>query len=139
MSMTNVNRNVVPVESSTTLTVPMLIDGKEILLQMLWNEQVAKGVLMGWTHVEPKNVQALNETTFLATYGAGIMANVIGAAIEKIRNWLGKPVVITCDEVTVAQLHHVWLLQQCNQPSGNWGIRPNHFEQNIRYTMLLGH
>ena len=63
----------------------------------------------GWvgTHVEPKNVQALNETTFLATYAAGIMADEIGAAIEKIKNWLGKPVVITCDEVTVAQLPHV--------------------------------
>ena len=28
--------------------------------------------------------------------------------IEKIKNWLGKPVVITCDEVTTAQLPHVF-------------------------------
>ena len=62
---------------------------------------------MGWTHVEPKNIQALNETTFLATYAAGILAEEIGAAIEKIENWLGKPVVITCNEVTAAQLPHV--------------------------------
>ena len=62
---------------------------------------------MGWTHVEPKNVQALNETTFLATYAASILAEEIGAAIEKIENWLGKLVVITCDEVTAAQLPHV--------------------------------
>ena len=62
---------------------------------------------MVWMHVEPKNVQDLNETTFLATYASGILAEEIGAAIEKIKNWLGKPVVITCDEVTTAQLPHV--------------------------------
>ena len=50
---------------------------------------------MGWMHVEPKNVQALKETTFFATYAAGILAEEIGAAIEKIENLLGKPVVIT--------------------------------------------
>ena len=58
-------------------------------------------------HLEPKNVKALNKTTFLATYAAGILAEEIGAAIEKIENWLGKPVVITCNEVTMAQLPHV--------------------------------
>ena len=35
------------------------------------------------------------------------MADEIGAAIEKIKNWLGKPVVITCNEVTMAQLPQV--------------------------------
>ena len=72
-----------------------------------------KEVLMGWTHVEPKNVQALNEATFLATYVSGILAEGIGAAIEKIENWLGKPVVITCDEITTAQLPHVLEHAQC--------------------------
>ena len=33
--MTNVNRNVVPMESNTILTVHVLIDGKEILPQAL--------------------------------------------------------------------------------------------------------
>ena len=37
----------------------------------------------------------------------GILAEEIGIAIERINNWLGKPIVITCDEVTMAQLHHV--------------------------------
>ena len=62
---------------------------------------------MGWTHVEPKNIQGLNKTTFLATYAAGILAEEIGAAIEKIENWLGKPEVITCNDIMVAQLPHV--------------------------------
>ena len=84
-----------------------MIDRKEILPQVLQNEEVAKGVLMGWTHVESKDVQALNETRFLATYAAGVMADEIRAAIEKIENWLGKLVVITCDEVTKVQLPHV--------------------------------
>ena len=107
MSMTNMNRNAVPMETSTTLMVCVLIDGKVILLQALQNEEVTKEVLMGWTHVEPKSVQNINETTFLATYAAGIMANEIGTAIEKIENWMGKLVVITCNEVTAAQLPHV--------------------------------
>ena len=59
---------------------------------------------MSWTHVAPRSVQALNETTFLATYASGILAEEIGAAVEKIENWLGKPVVITCDEVTTNAL-----------------------------------
>ena len=54
--------------------------------------------------MEPKRLQALNETTFLATFAAGILAEEFGVAIEKIDNWLGKPVVITCNEVTTVQL-----------------------------------
>ena len=57
--------------------------------------------------MEPKRLQALNETTFLAAFAAGILAEEIGITIEKIDNWLGKPVVITCNEVTSVQLPHV--------------------------------
>ena len=63
-----------------------------------------KGVLTGWTQVEPKRLQALNETTFLATYAGDILAEEIETTSEKIDNWLGKPIVIMCDEVTAAQL-----------------------------------
>ena len=101
--MANMNCNAMPMEANTTLMVCMLIDGKEILLQTLHNEQVAKGIITGWTNVEPKRLQALNETTFLATFAAGILAEEIGITIEKIDNWLGKPVVITCNEVTVVE------------------------------------
>ena len=87
--------------------VHILIDGKEILLHALRNEDVTKGILIGWTHVEPKSVHALNETTFLVTYSSSILAEDIGSVIEKIDEWLGKPVVITCDEVTTAQLPYV--------------------------------
>ena len=34
----------------------------------------------------------------------GILADDIGSAIEKTDEWLGKPVVITSDEVTATQL-----------------------------------
>ena len=40
-------------------------------------------------------------------YAAGILTEEIEAAIENIKNWLGKLVVITCDEVTAVQLPHV--------------------------------
>ena len=93
--MANMNHNAMPTDANTTLMVCILIDGKEILLQALYNEEVVKGVITGWTNVEPKRLQALNETTFLATFAAGILAEEIGIAIEKIDNWLGKPVVIT--------------------------------------------
>ena len=77
------------------------------LLHVLQSEDVAKGVLMDWTHVEPRCVQAFNETTFLVTYASGILADEIETAVEKIKTWLGKPVVITCDEVTTTQLPQV--------------------------------
>ena len=77
-----------------------MIDGREILPDVIWNEDVAKGVLIGGTHVEPRSVHALNETTLLVTYSSGILAKEIGTAIEKIDEWLGKPVVITCNPVT---------------------------------------
>ena len=100
--MANLNQNAMPMEANMTWTVCVLVNGKEILLQALHNEEVRKGVLTGWTNVKPKRLQALNETTFLATYAVGILAKEIGTAIERINNWLGKPVVITCDEVTTA-------------------------------------
>ena len=90
-------------EPVTTLTVHVLIDGREILPDVFQNEDVAKGVLLSGTHVEPRSVHALNETTFLVTYSSGILAEEIGTAIEKIDEWLGKP-VITCEEVTTAHL-----------------------------------
>ena len=64
-------------------------------------------MLAGWMNVEPKRLQALNEITFLAIYAAGILAEEIRTAIEKINNCLGKPVIITCNEVTTVQLPHV--------------------------------
>ena len=94
-------------KANTTFMVCLLIDGKEILPEALHNEEVAKGVITGWTNVEPKRLQVVNETTFLATFAVGILAEEIGVAIEKIDNWLHKPVVITCNEVTAVQLPHV--------------------------------
>ena len=67
---------------------------------------------MSWIHVEPRSVQDLNETTFLVTYASGILAEEIGSPDEKIENWLGKPVIITCDEVTTTTLPQVI---QCSQ------------------------
>ena len=37
-------------------------------------------------------------------YSSGVLVDEIGSAIEKIDEWLGKLVVITCDGVTTAQL-----------------------------------
>ena len=62
-----------------------------------WNEDVVKRVLIDGTHVKPRSVHALNETRFPVTYSSGILADEIGTAIEKIDEWLGKPVVITCN------------------------------------------
>ena len=62
---------------------------------------------MIWNHVESRAIHVLNETTFLVTYLSVILADEIGSDIEKIDEWLVKPVVITCDEVTTAQLPQV--------------------------------
>ena len=105
--MTNMNMNAVLTELVTMMLVCILIDRREILPHALQKEDVAKGVLMSWMHMEPGSVQAPNETTFLVTYATSILAEEIGAAVEKIENWLGKTVVITCDEVTTTQLPQV--------------------------------
>ena len=47
MSMANMNCNAMPAEVNTTLMVCVLINGKEILLQALCNEEVTKGVITG--------------------------------------------------------------------------------------------
>ena len=82
--MANMNHNAMPTEANTTLMVCTLIDGKEILPQALGNEEIAKGVITGWTNVEPKRLQVLNETNLLAAFAVGILAEEIGIAIEKL-------------------------------------------------------
>ena len=99
MSMANMNHNAMPMEANTTLMVHMLIDGKEILPQALCHERGHERGNYRVENMEPKRLQILNETNFLATYAAGILAEEIGITIERIDKWLGKPVVITCDEV----------------------------------------
>ena len=91
----------------TMLTVFILIDGKDILLDVYRNKDIVKGVLVSGTHFEPRHVHALKETTFLVTYPSEIQAVDICSAIEKINEWLGKLVVITCDKVTAVQLPQV--------------------------------
>ena len=116
--MTEINS--LSVELVTTLTVHILIDGKEIFPDVFRNEDVMKGDLVGGTHVEPRSVHALNETTFLMTYSSGILAEEFGSPIEKIDEWLGKPVVITCDEVTPVQLPHVIKQVHCTTGLNQW-------------------
>ena len=53
LAMANMNHNSMPKEANTTLMVCILIDRKEILLQALCNDQIAKGVITGSTNVEP--------------------------------------------------------------------------------------
>ena len=62
---------------------------REILLDIFHNEDIVKGVLVSWTHVEPRSVYALNETTFLVIYSSGILAEEIESAIEKIGQIVG--------------------------------------------------
>ena len=47
-----------------------------------------KGVLIGATHVEPRSVHALNETTFLVNYLLGVSAEDVVSIIEKLMNGL---------------------------------------------------
>ena len=54
-------------ELVTTLTVHVLIERRDILLEIFRNNDNVKGLWIGTTHVEPRSVHALNETTFLVT------------------------------------------------------------------------
>ena len=86
--------NYVTTEPVTTLTVCILIEGRDILLE-----------IFRYDHC--RSVHALNETTYLVIYPLGVSAEDVGTAIEKINEWLGKPVVITCNEVNATQLPQV--------------------------------
>ena len=59
--------NSVTTQPMTMLTVHVLIKGRHILLDIFRNEDITKRILIGVTHVEPRSVYALNETTFLVT------------------------------------------------------------------------
>ena len=99
--------NSVSADPVTMLTVCILIYGKDIFLDVFRNEDIAKGVLVSGSHGKTRSGHALNETTFLVTCPSEILAADIGSAIKKINEWLGKPVVLTCDEVTAVQLPQV--------------------------------
>ena len=66
------------------LTIHILIKGRDILLDIFRNKDIAKVVLIGVTHIEPRGVHALNENTFLVTSPLGILVEDIYSAIEKI-------------------------------------------------------
>ena len=68
------------------LTIGILIDEKDILLEDFRNEDIANGDLVSGTHVKPRSVHALNETTFLVTYSSRILTEDIGSAIEILLN-----------------------------------------------------
>ena len=58
---------------------------EEISFQICLEIKISqKDVLIGTTHIEPRSVNALSETTFLVTYFLEILAEDIGSAIEKI-------------------------------------------------------
>ena len=80
--------NSVTTEWITTLTICILIKGRDILLDIFRNEDIVKGVLIGVTHIEPRSVHTLNETTFLVTYLLGILAEDIDFALKRSMNGL---------------------------------------------------
>ena len=84
-----------------------MIEGRDILPEIFRNDDIVKGILISMTHIEPRNVHALNETTFLVTCPSGILAEDTGSIIKKINEWLGKPVVVKCKEVNATQLPQV--------------------------------
>ena len=53
LNMSETNSTMIAVEPVTTLTECILIDGKDILLDIFRNEDIAKGVLVRGIHVEP--------------------------------------------------------------------------------------
>ena len=52
------------VELVTMLTVHILIEERDVLLDVFRNEDITKGVLIDMTHMEPSSMYALNETHF---------------------------------------------------------------------------
>ena len=85
----------------------------------LERKKLQRGLSKWNSGLKPRSVYALNETTFLVTYLSGIWTEDICSAIRKINEWLGKPVVITCNEVTAVQIpqvmEHAYHILELNQ------------------------
>ena len=70
------------------LTIHILIEGRDILPEVFQNNDIAKRVLIGVTHIQSRSGHALNETMFLVTYPLGILAEDVSSAIKKSMNGL---------------------------------------------------
>ena len=75
--------NSVTAEPVIMLTIGISIHGRDILLEIFRNDDIPKGVLIGATHIGPRGVHALNETTFQVTYLSAVSAENNSSAIEK--------------------------------------------------------
>ena len=65
--------------------------GEKSFQMFFRNEDVVKGFLLSGTHVEPRSVHALNETTFLVTNSSGILADEIGPPLKGLMNgWVNQ-------------------------------------------------
>ena len=78
--------NSVTAELVTTLTLSVLIEGRGIIPEIFINDDIVKGILIGGTHVVPRSVHALNETTFLVTYLLGVSATTLVLPLKKSMN-----------------------------------------------------
>ena len=73
--------NSVSAEPVTTLTVCILIDGKDILLDVFRNEDIVKGILVSITLSNLEVYMLIMRLHFIVMYLSWILVDDIGSAI----------------------------------------------------------
>ena len=95
MSSTNHNQGVSDtLEHINAISVQVLIEGRDPLLEVLQNEEVTKGLVIEYTHTEPMCIYSLYKSTMLLIFNQNIDVTTLSMRMGAINSWLGKPVII---------------------------------------------
>ena len=98
MSSTNHNQGVPDtLEHINAISVQVLIEGRDPLLECLQNEEVTKGLVIEYTCTEPTCIYSLDKNTMLLIFNQNIDVTTLSMRMGVINSWLGKPVIIHSD------------------------------------------
>ena len=90
-------------EHINAISVQVLIEVRDPLLEVLQNEKVAKCLVIEYTHTEPTYIYSLDKSTMLLLFNQNIDVTTLSMRMGAINSWLGKPVIIHSDMDMVEQ------------------------------------
>ena len=86
------------------ITMQEQMDSQGPLLTIFHDQEVMKGVIIKYTHVEPKEILALDEEFYVLIFASGIGVINISHRLNTLHSWLWKPVKEEFDMATEDQL-----------------------------------
>ena len=114
-----------------TIAMEVPLKSQAPLLTILCGQEVMKGVIIKYNHVQPKDSVAPDEELNVLIFASGIDVTNICDRLNTLKSWLGKPMKAECDMATENQLRFLVnqsLIQHqstCRPPSMSMG-NPNH-------------